>query len=503
MLACIALCVVLTIALDHGIQVARENHAGLMPVVRRLLDPAYLPGDFGIELRLHHHRVFAWMVAWLAAPLGEARAFAVLTVAGYALMFAAVWELATALRLDVARRVLLCVALASGAAFLDHGVEANRLLGNGPIMPPTFAHAFLVLATAALVRRAFTLAFVCGGLALLVHLQIGAIGMAMLLVATVALGAWRRPRAWLPGLMIGVALALPALADLWALSQQGLAQGIGQTRDVAFRMPQHFEFHGNRVAAVLAYLVALIVLVRRWHRRGDTRAALFAPVLVVACTLAAFSAIHYFDYYLLRTGGIARIQLLRLSLLIPLLSACALLAAIPVRAPARHARQQRAMLAVAAVFAVGACANAVAKDDALTLRIVDQSRARNDWADVCRWIRMHGPRALYVTPPGQTGFAAFADRSTLVEFKINPDGGAGLREWQARLSRLAGGTLPVTGSRTDTARALDAAYAMRTPADFAALKTRYGVTHAVVPVSTPSFGTVLHANAGYRVVALP
>lgn len=495
-------CVALAIALDGGIQVARENHAGLIPVVRRLLDPAWLPGDFGIELRAHHHRVFAWMVAVLWRPFGMHGAFALLTVAGYALVFAATWTLGRSVGLDAARRALLCVALACGALFLDHGVEANRLLGNGPIMPPTFAHGAIVLGIAMSVRGRHNLAGLCAGLALLVHLQIGAIWLAAWGVLLIAQGTWRTPRAWLPGLVGGVLLASPALLDLVALSRQGLTQGIGQLTDVAFRMPQHFEFRAGRVAAVLLWLAVLVACVRHWHRVDATRARLFAAPCIVALTLAAFTALHYLDYHLLQTGVVSRIQLLRLSLLIPLLGALALLSEWQ-----RHAgtaqRTRHAPAALTAVFALVACGAALGKGDPLTLRVVDASRDGGPWSAVTAWVRAHGPAGLYATPPGQTGFAAFAERSTLVEFKVNPDGGAGLAEWQARLAALAGGTLPTATTRTQVARALDAAYAHRTDADWAAVRARWGVTHAVVPVDARITGTELHRNAGYRVVALP
>ena len=503
MCACTAVCVALTIALDGGVQIARENHAGLLPVVRRLLDPSHLPGDFGIELRAHHHRVFAWMVAGLASVMGETRAFVVLTISGYASVFAATWALGHALRLDAARITWLCIALASGALFLDHGVEANRLLGNGPIMPPTFAHAALLGAIAAMVAQRWNLACALTGAAVLVHLQIGAIGLVVLVVVLIALGIWRRPRAWLPGLVAGLLIATPAWLDLWALSQQGLTEGIGRLDDVAFRMPQHFEFHANRVAAVLVYVIALLACVRRWHRRIDVRARRFASVTCVVLTLVALCTLHYLDYELLRTGVISRIQLLRLSVLLPVLGACALLATRPAQDAHTLHRQRVAFLLVAAVFVGGALANAARGDAPPTLRVIDHSRDASDWADACRWIRATGPVALYVTPPGQTGFAAFARRSTLVEFKVNPDGGAGLVEWQSRLSALSGGRLPVPRTRAQVATALDAAYAQRDSADFARLRAQYGVTHAVLPSDSSATGTVLYRNPSYRIVALP
>lgn len=502
--AAVVACTALAIALDHGIQVGRENHAGMLPVVRRILDPGYLPGDFGIAIRAHHHRVFAWVVAMLAsAGLGENGALALLTVVGYATLFAGLWTLGAAVGLQRERRLLLGVLLACGALFLDHGVEANRLLGNGPIMPPTFAHAFLLFSLAAIVRGRWNAALAWAGAVLLIHLQIGAIWLLVLLAALLRDGAWRRPRAWAPGVVALLALCSPALLDLLALAREGLTQDIGALDDVALRMPQHFTFNGGRVLAVLLYLALLLWLVRRWRMRGDARARRFAPLAWVAAVLMALTALHYLDYYLLHTGWIARIQLLRLSLLVPVLGAMAAIAAIPAAGATQAAAgQRRWIFAACALCTALVLANLYRKHEPPALRIVDAAQGGDPWADVCRWVRARGPAGLYVTPPGQTGFTAFAGRSTLVEFKINPDGGAGLAEWSRRLRAVSGGALPRASTRGDAARALDRSYAAL-PADaFAALVHRYGIGTAVVPLDSGAPGRELYRNAGYRVVVL-
>lgn len=502
--AAIAACALLAIALDHGIQVGRENHAGLLPVMRRILDPGYLPGDFGIDIRAHHHRVFAWIVAMLAGPLGlgENGALALLTAGGYALLFAALWRLGAALGLARERRLLLGVALACGALFLDHGVEANRMLGNGPIMPPTFAHAFALFSLAALVRGRWNAALAWIGAVLLIHLQIGAVWLLVVSVALLRDGAWRSPHRWLPGAVAMLALCSPALLDLVALARQGLAHDIHSLDDVALRMPQHFEFHAGRFLAVLLYLALLCGLVRRWHRHADPRAARFAPLAWVATIIMALTALHYLDYYLLHTGWIARIQLLRLSMFVPVLGAMAAIAAIPDARGERASSQRRWILAACAVCVVLVLANLVRKHEPPSLRVVDAARSGAPWQDVCRWVRTQGPAGLYVTPPGQTGFTALSRRSTVVEFKINPDGGAGRAEWTQRLKAVAGGTLPRNSSRSDVAVALDRAYARLPAADFTALRRGYGARYAVLPLANPLRARELYRNAGYRVVVL-
>jgi hypothetical protein len=498
-LLCMALaCALLAIALDHGIRLGSENHAGLLPVMRRIVDPGYLPGDFGISLRLHHHHVFTWIAAMLSIPLGENGALALLAVLGFAAIFAGIWHLGGALALAPGRRLLLGVALAIGAAYLDHGVEANRFLGNGPIMPPTFAHALILFGIAALVRERWNVAFALAGAVALLHLQIGAIWLVVLACIAIASGIRRQPRRWLPGLVAAVAIASPALLDAWALLHEGLVKGIGSTDDIAFRMPQHFEFRANRVAAVTLYFGAFVVLWRRWRVRSDERAARFRPLLQIAACLMLLTLLHYLDYYLLHTGWIARLQLLRLSLFVPVLAAFALLATRPV---ARQ-RGERWPFVLALILAFGTLAATWAGDEAPSLRIVDEAQAATDWGDVTRWIRRNGPPGLYITPPGQIGFTARSDRSTLVEFKINPDGGAGLAEWLHRLDAVTAHSLPPASTRRDVAEELDAAYA-RTPADaLRKLAHEYGVRTAVVPAASPLQGRELYRNAGYRVVAL-
>jgi hypothetical protein len=492
-----AICTALAIAIDHGIRLGSENHAGLLPVVRRLLDPGYLPGDFGISIRLHHHHVFAWVVAMLAIPLGENGALALLAVLGLAAIFAGIWRLGSALGLAPGRRLLLGVAIAIGIAWLDRGVEANKFLGNGPIMPPTFAHALILFGIDAIVRQRWNFAFALAGAVALVHLQIGGVWLVVLATIAVAAGIGTQPRRFLPGLLAAIAIASPALFDVWALLQEGLVVGIGRTDDIAFRMPQHFEFRADRVAAVTLYFAAFVVLWRRWRARGDERAAPFRPLLQIATCLMALTLLHYLDYYVLHTG-IARLQLLRLSMFVPVLAAFALLASPRV---ARERREQWP-LAITVVLGVAALGAGWAKHEPPSLGIVDESRDASDWGDVTRWIKRNGPQGLYVTPPGQIGFTARSDRSTLVEFKINPDGGAGLAQWLRRLDAVTANSLPPASTRRDVAEELDAAYAKMAPDGFRKLAHEYGVHTAIVPVASPLQGRELYRNAGYRVIAL-
>ncbi|MGA9332752.1 MAG: DUF6798 domain-containing protein [Rudaea sp.] len=494
----IAICTLLAIALDHGILLNSENHAGLLPVVRRILDPNYLPGDFGISIRIHHHHAFTWLVAMLSLIFGENGALELLTVLGYVVLFAGIWRLGGALELAPARRLMLGVALASSALFLDHGVEANRFLGNGPIMPPTFAHAIIVFCIEAIVRQRWNLAFALAGAAALLHLQIGGVWMLVLVATALHAGVWRQPRRYVPGLVAGAIIMSPALVDAWALLRHGLISGIGTMRDIALRMPQHFEFYANRVAALALYFGLFVWLWRRWRATADDRAARFRPLLCISTCLVVLTAVHYLDYYVVKTGWLSRLQLLRLSVFIPVLSAFALIAA----PAAKPGGRERWPLALAAVFAIAALGTQWVKHEPPSLGIADQAQANTDWGDVTRWIRDDGPQGLYLTPPGQIGFTAYTNRSTVVEFKINPDGGAGLAQWEQRLRDVTGVPLPPGSTRRGVAAELDRAYARLSQDDVRKLRHDYGVRTAVVPSVSTLQGHLLYRNSGYRVIAL-
>src|SRR5215510_11765112 len=81
--ACIAVAAAFIIILNGGVSVGFSNHTGLIPVVRRILDPNYLPNDFNIQLRLYHHRSFAYLIAAFVKILGEDNALIVLNLIGF------------------------------------------------------------------------------------------------------------------------------------------------------------------------------------------------------------------------------------------------------------------------------------------------------------------------------------------------------------------------------------------------------------------------------------
>ncbi len=503
----VTLASVLAVGLDGGIWIGSENHVGLLPVVRRLVDPAYLPGDFGIELRLHHHQTWTQLVALLSRFLGETRALALLTWTGVLLVFTGLWRLARVAGLSRGATTLVCTLLATGGLFMNHGLEINRFLGNGPIMPPTYADAFVLLSLAAVLGGGWIAALGWAGAALLFHLQVGITWILVLAVL-----AWR-DRDRLTGHAIGLGgllfliLAAPAVINLVTLLGEGAASAAYTLTDVDFRNAHHFRLRSTSNALkILAHFAALWGVYRLFTRRGEHNAAALGQLAWTAAALLLLAGLHFLDYYVVRDGTVARLQTLRLSPLIPLLGGIALAAWLQ-----RFLTRWRSgsvaeilMLTLALAVTAGKVVQAQRSDEPFDLHVHHYADAAGAWTEVTRWVRDSGPRqGLFVTPPGHVGFTVLSDRSTLVEYKINPDGGRGLAEWYARLRAVTGDRLPTTDDRGNNAAALDAGYANLPAEGFGELVRRYGARYAVVPLASAAPGRELYRNTAYRVVELP
>lgn len=506
--ALIAWAAALLLVFNGGISIGYANHCALLPVVRRILDPGYLADDFGIRLRLYHHRTFAELVAFGSRSLGEDGALILLGVAAMVLIAASLLHLSRTLRLSTPAFCLLVLLIALRVGTTGKGLEINRFLGTDEIMPPVFAHAWVLLAVSSLLRGNLRAVSFFAGLSFLAHLQIGAVATAALLpflLVRLRQGTMREAAAC--GALFAVA-ALPALWHVAPMLRRGAADAALLLDAIAYRQPHHFAFRLERTLIVGVFF-ALQVLVLRWF---DRRQRPEAPALRLLClfdaTLLALSAVHFLDYELVRWGKIALLQLLRLSPLITVLAAVSLVLWID-RLPAGSIRfapgldrrtAARFSVLLAVLASVAAVARLAISEEPFVRRYAQE---RSAWVDVSRAAGRHAPAgSLFLTPPGNEGFTYLSERSTVVEFKINPDGGMYLGEWYERLWDLAGKSLP-NEPRQNKHALLNDAYARLTAAELAALGRKYGADFAVISSAVPTPFEVLYANAEYRLVRLP
>lgn len=499
---------------NGGIGVGSSNHVGLLPVVRRILDPNYLPGDFNIALRFYHHRAFAYLVAGGSSLLGEDRALIVLGVLAMLTISAALFGLCV--QLGLSRWGFLVVGALAATRFLwtGKGLEVNEFLGDPEIMPPHLAHALILFVLTALIRERYRLAIFLTGLAILLHLQIG-ITLALM---TSPLYVVKLREFGVKETAVLLALAvIPAAPALWHVAhmfQRGLASSsISSAYYIDFRHPHHFELASIAAAFWVAGHLALIAITCVIDRkRGQPRppAAFqktsllnspFSKLLVCCLTLVALCLIHFTDYYLIKNDKIAQIQFLRVSPLITILGAICLVLLIEHLLPNRKlvAAATVGLLTAAGVWGWYSPRRTEVPYYFGVKRLADE---KSNWVDAALWVKANGPRdTVYVVPPGRNGFSMLAERSIVAEFKLNPDGSMFLADWFERLRDLSGGELP-TGRGFDNRRPLDKAFAKLTKEQLLALGAKYNAGYAVLHKDSKAQFEVIYQNKDYRIVKL-
>jgi uncharacterized membrane protein YwzB len=503
------LCVAALLIIFHGgIKVGFSNHVGLLPVVRRFLNPDYLPQDFSIALRFYHHRTFVYLVAALSWILGEDNALITLSVAGKLFLSVALFYLCRVLRIFLPGFLTVGCLLATGVLWTGNGLETNTFIGIPEIEPPIFAHSLVLLGTATLLQRRYRITAFLAGTTLLCHLQIGLI-FALLLTPFYV----NRIRTFgvKELLRLGLLFFAPAsiaLLHLYQMMLRGLNSPSFSLSYIDFRQSHHFELLSAQAAIrVIIHLTLLTVVYWRLRRMGQLEESRWMSVLVVmSVMLAVLSAAHFLDYYLLRNGNIIKFQFPRLSSLITVFGALALVTLIKTWAESYGRRAGISWLAHICL----SCAVLtwpVYRGRAFRLsqlskiqRFADEG---SDWVKVCQWIGEHGPgETVYLTPPGNEGFTYLSNRSNVVEFKINPDGGQYLSEWYERLKDLSGGRLADEMGFNNESR-LNQAFVSLDDRQIKALGKKYRARYAVVPASSPVSFETIYENDGYRVNRLP
>lgn len=502
---------------NGGVSVGFSNHTGLMPVVRRILDPNYLPNDFGIALRFYHHRVFAYLVAGASYLIGEDNALIALHIAGMTLLSAALFYLCRLAGLNLSGFLAVGLFVAANFAWAGLSLEENHFVGNRDIQPTTFAHALIVFAVAGLIERRYHLVAFLAGLVMFLHVQIGVIFALVLIPFYLA-----AIRTFSVGDILRFAVlffvpASPSLSHLSHMTQKGLLDSSLALYYIDFRHPHHFELMSAKHAVGVAGNLAAQTVAYLWLRRQEgytTERRAVGVMFAVSALLAAFALLHFADYYVLRVGTILKIQFIRLSSLITVCGVICAVAALNVWWQERAAHQTRAErrprinVVMASLVAVGvlwsAYSVAVAgRDPHPLLGVRRYAEQKSGWVDACLWVKAHGPRdTIYLTPPDTRGFAYLSDRSTIVEFKTNPDGGQFLAEWFERLRDLGGGSLPAyRGFKNGST--LNKAYATLGTEQIAALGEKYGARYAVLPKASPAQFETVYENNQYRIVKLP
>jgi hypothetical protein len=495
----------LLIVCNGGIRVGYSNHTGLMPVVRRLLDENYLPDNFGITLRLYHHRSFVYLVAGFAKLFGEDNALIILSILGNLFLSASLYALSRCLKLSVLAYLAWGFLIAMSIGWTGFGLETNTFLGSRETQPPTFAHAALLYSVAFYLRDRFRLAAFFAGLVVVFHLQIG-FALALILLPFFALRL--KTLGWREALLLVGFFLLPAslaLIDVPHMLNRGLVKEPFTLTDINFRQAWHFELkEAQAVYWFLAHL-ALQVIVFLWLRRSKKTEARSMGVLVaLSLLITALSILHLTDYYVLKIATLAKFQFLRMSLIVTVFGALSVIVWINKYTGEKSNRAVIVANLSLIGFATILYAIPATRQGAPYAFTIERYTARNNnWVKTCLWVKQNTPAgATFLTPPENDGFVYLSDRSNVVDFKINPDGGQYLAEWYERLRDLAGGTLPDKRGQENVPY-LSKGYAGLSDQQLLALAAKYRASYAVLSKATTASFPVLYENEGFKVVVFP
>ncbi len=512
---------------NGGIAVGSSNHVGLLPVVRRILDPNYLPGDFNIALRFYHHRAFAYLVAGGSALIGEDRALIVLAVLAMLAISAALFGLCRTLGLPRWSFIVVGIWTATRFLWTGKGLESNEFLGDPEVMPPHLAHALILFVLTALIKERYRLAIFLTGLAILLHLQIG---ITLALMTSPLYLIKLREFGLKEVLLLAMLAIIPASPALWHVGhmlQRGLASSqISSAFYIDFRHPHHFELISAVAAFWVAGHLAVIAFAYRFFnkererlrlqssgnasvpdRRDQSREAYvfltssIGKLLICCLTLAALCLIHFTDYYLIKNDKLAQVQFLRVSPLITALGAISFLLFIN-----RLLKNQKLTALINIVLILAAIGwswfSPRKAEVPYYFGVKRFAEHQSNWADAARWVKANGPRdTIYLAPPGRNGFSVLSERSIVAEFKLNPDGSMFLAEWLERLRDLAGGELP-NGHGFENRKLLDQAFEKLTEEQLLALSRKYNAAYAILDKDSKAQFEVVYQNKSYRVVKL-
>jgi len=496
------------LAVFNGISVGYSNHSGLLPVVRRIVDLTYLPGDFNITMRLYHHRGFAHLVAAFTSVFGEDRALIVLSVLSLVLLAGAILYLCRVLKLTLTWGALAGAFIALRVIWSGFGIEVNDFIGNPEVQPPIFAHALILIGLAALIEGKYRLPAFLAGIVLTIHLQIGLIFALLLAPFYLVKRKPFGPKEIVRLAFIALVPALPAFWHVAEMLQRGVNDSAFTLDYILFRIPHHFEpaSAANVVWVALHLVIQIICFIWMKRMRPDESPGL-RTLMIVSLASTLLAILHLADFYYFRTLTFLKPQFLRFTPLITVFGSLSLITALRAWADENKVLIGRLTFShcVQAFLVVLIIDQGIARVQAnpplYTFSVQKYSDEESAWVQLCRWINQNGPKATYLTPPGHDGFTYLTNRSTVVEFKINPDGALYLKEWYERLNDLSGGVLPHERGFANILP-LDQAYAALTSSQLMVLRQKYQADYAVLPQSSRAQFPVLFQNADYRLVRL-
>ncbi len=461
-------------------------------------NPDWLPGAFKDQPDSAHRQ---WLYQLMAAPLLERAGFLAASIAGrlaaYALLALGLAAVTHALGL----RVVYALAV---TALMDtvRSMAAGEWIIGG-VEPKVFSYGLVFLALAAIMRenppwaRVALLLAIATGLHVLVGLY-----ATFSAVAVWGLEAWKRPAAqrisW--GLVVLI-VAVVAAAAIPAYAHFTSAWNAEDARlYITLRVPHHLDpTHWSgatwwRVAGFVALLTAAGYAVCRIAPSPARRrllvfcAAAAAPFVVGLAVLPFEIRWQVLSFYPFRFADV----------MIPfgglVLSALALQSVLP------EGTEKRLRLAIAASLLLLLIPFSRQIENIRRFPIDPYGGVTEGWYACTQWIRASTPpTAFFVVPPiGSESFPWLARRRALAVFKHTSLSG-GLREWQRRLTDLAGWEGPWPARGWDAARWIARRYEGLSTEQAQGLMRKYDAAFFVTRAEHALALPVVYSNAEFIV----
>ena len=466
--------------LVHGITYGDGDHDDLLPPVLARLDPGLFVGDVYVQSQLDGITVRTAFHAILTG-LGHLAPLPVVVVALHVLTLAAAGAglALVGARLTGRRLAGVGTALLAGVA-----VPAWTLGGNavvyGLLTPEGMAWPLVLVAIAGILRGRWAAPGVLLGLAAWLHALAGLLSLGALALAWAGCGLRRETPTWRPaaglfglGLAVAAPLVVPALVRQSAEAGAALPYGLDAFRLYAeLRFPHHLlpTAFGPRAWASFGLLAGLGGLA--WaalRRRGRS---VSAPVWFAA-VVAGLAAVATVGILGLESLAAARAQVFKLTVLVNVV-ACAGLAGLLASAVEPQVPRWSAaagglalLVAVGVASAVGARAVTPAAEDPA---IADARRSPRD--------------AVWLVPPSATAFRVGSERAAVATWKAVPFRADLAAEWARRLGKASDPELFARArAGGGLLERLDAAYAAHSDEELRRIGAELGATHVLVPAA--------------------
>jgi hypothetical protein len=431
------------------------NESDYLPSIKQVVDHAWLPNDWYLNLNISYRQVFDFLFGQLVSKLGFVYGAYAGRLIVYLLFAIAIYIFFRTLKLRSYFGLLVLLF------FLNHQFLAAGEWIVGGLETKTVAYAMVMLSFAFFLRKRYFTGFAFAGAALSFHVLVGIYALFCIFIASLFIKSWRSE--WRLYLKNFWPLLITGIFGLWAIIEQLLPQkGIDLTKAwniyVYYRVPHHvMPFTWNNIPwkPELALATALFIILYVVSGSKTTR-------FVAAFGLGSvFLFLIGLVIFTIRATPLLRFYWFRFpDVMVPLLSAV-LIASVLNDYSDRHfinnsifQRLQRGLQMILRLLPPAIIVFLIVILFQQTYRVQASYRdsLHNDPGTILpafAWISTNTPKqAIFLVDPTESYFYIEAQRAMLVSWKHSPQSAAAILEWYKRIE-LCNGNVALAKGNSD------------------------------------------------------